>query len=505
MVTNEQFRRLMKLMKTEKTLAAAAAKAGMDEKTARKYRDGGVPPSELARPHTWRTRPDVFAEVWPQVAAYLKDNAGLEAKTLFEWLQREDPGRFPDAQLRTFQRRVKLWRALEGPPQEVMFPQEHFPGRLAQSDFTHMDKLGVKIAGQPFPHLIYHFVLTYSNWETGTVCFSESFESLSEGLQRALWELGGVPLAHRTDRLTTAVRKTNGPREFTDRYGALLSHYGLEGKKTQARSPNENGDVEQRHHRLKRAIAQALMLRGSRDFASRAEYEVFLRDVFARLNAGRRNRFEEEREVLGRLPATRLETCTALRARVTAGSTIYVQKNIYSVPSRLIGEMVKVRLFAERVEIWHGQRLMETLPRLRGQKRHRIDYRHVIGSLVRKPGAFENYRYRDDMFPSSWFRLAYDSLRRRHCDRQATREYLKILAHAAEESESLVEDAIGLLLGEGETLSSDAVIALARSRGDLAPPTAVAIGPVDLGAYDLLLSSDEEVETWPRSRTPQLV
>lgn len=493
------------MMASGEQCGMAAAKAGMDEKTARKYRRVGQLPSELRTVRTWRTREDAFAEVWPEIRDRLKLESGLEAKTIFEDLQRRFPGRFADGQLRTLQRHVQRWRVTEGPDREVFFAQEHRPGELCASDFTRMGELGVTIAGGSFEHLLYHFVLTYSNWETGTVCFSESFESLSEGLQRALWELGGVPLAHRTDRLTTAVRKTDSPREFTARYGALLSHYGLEGKKTQARSPNENGDVEQRHHRLKRAIAQALMMRGSHDFASRADYEVFLRDVFARLNAGRRERFEEEREVLSRLPATRLETCTSLRARVTAGSTIYVQKNIYSVPSRLIGEMVNVRLFAERVEVWHGQRLMETLPRLRGQKRHRIDYRHVIGSLVRKPGAFENYRYRDDMFPSSWFRLAYDSLRRRHCDRQATREYLRILAHAAKGSESLVEDAIQLLLGEGETLSSEAVIALTRSRGELTPPTAVAIGPVDLGAYDLLLSSDEEVERWPRSRTPQLV
>lgn len=120
----------------------------------------------------------------------------MEAKTLFDDLQRKDPGRFQDGQLRTLQRRIKAWRALEGPESEVYFSQEHKPGNFCQSDFTHLSTLEITITGQPFPHMIYHFVLTYSNWETGTICFSENFESLSEGLQNALWELGGVPKRH---------------------------------------------------------------------------------------------------------------------------------------------------------------------------------------------------------------------------------------------------------------------------------------------------------------------
>ena len=193
MVTDEQVRRLMRLTPKEKTLAAAAAKAGMDEKTARKYRRLGLLPSTVRAEHSWRTRSDPFAEVWERLEHQLELNPGLEAKTLFADLQRRYPGRFDDGQLRTLQRRVKVWRALDGPAREVFFAQVHEPGELCQSDFTHVSKLGVTIQGQAFDHLIYHFVLTYSNWETGTICFSESFESLSEGLQNALWELGGVP------------------------------------------------------------------------------------------------------------------------------------------------------------------------------------------------------------------------------------------------------------------------------------------------------------------------
>ena len=183
MVTNNQVRILMRSLQTEKTKAVAAAKSGMDPKTARKYERLGQLPSEVKCEHSWRTRADPFVEVWPEVRKQLETNPGLEAKTIFEYLQRTFPGRYRDGQLRTLQRRIKTWRALEGPAKEVFFPQDYKPGELCQSDFTCMNKIGITISGQRFNHLIYHFVLPYSNWEAGTVCFSESFESLSEGLQ----------------------------------------------------------------------------------------------------------------------------------------------------------------------------------------------------------------------------------------------------------------------------------------------------------------------------------
>jgi hypothetical protein len=193
LVTDKQVRRLFTLVKTEGNQETAAAKAGMDAKTARKYLRLAQVPSELLAAPRWRTRADPFAEVWTEIRELLQVNAGLEAKSVFEYLQRRYPGRFEDGQLRTLQRKVKGWRATEGPAKEVFFAQQHPPGRLGASDFTHMEELGVTIQGQSFPHLIYHFVLTYSNWEAGTVCYSESFESLCEGLQNAVCELGKVP------------------------------------------------------------------------------------------------------------------------------------------------------------------------------------------------------------------------------------------------------------------------------------------------------------------------
>ena len=490
MVTDRQVMMLMKLIETEKTLATAAAKAGMDEKTARKYRRLGKLPSEVKVEYSWRTREDPFAEVWQEVKEKLEINPGLEAKTLFEDLQRRYPGRFADGQLRTLQRRVKAWRALEGPAKEVFFPQVHKPGQLCQSDFTHMKSVGVTIQRQPFGHLIYHFVLTYSNWETGTICFSESFESLSEGLQNALWKLGGVPRKHRTDRLTAAVQKPDRPEEFTRRYGALLNHYGLEGDKTQAASPNEIGDVEQRHYRFKKALDQALMLRGSRDFTSRDEYAAFMRKLFSQLNSGRTVRLAEELKVLRRLPIQRLESCKRLRLRVGPSSTIRVNHNVYSVHSRLNGEMVEVRLHVEHLEVWYAQRCVEKIPRLRGEGKHRIQYRHIIDWLVRKPGAFENYRYRDELFPTHRFRMAYDYLKQSQPAR-ASKQYLKILHLAARESEIAVDDALRTLIDQEMPITFELVEAMVHSEELIPPPTELNIPEVDLTAYDALLALRE--------------
>lgn len=498
MVTDQQVRRLFMLMQQEHTLATAAAKAGMDEKTARKYRRLGKLPSDVKEPHTWRTRADPFAEVWDEVVGLLQLNPGLQAKTLFQYLQRCYPDQFEEGQLRTLQRRIKQWRALEGPTKEVFFAQDYLPGERCQSDFTWMNDLGVTIAGQPFNHMIYHFVLPYSNWETGTICFSESFESLSQGLQNALFELGGVPQLHQTDSMSAAVRKLRDGTAFTERYQALLRHYRLAAQHIQPNKPHENGDVEQRHHRFKLALAQALMLRGSRDFDSRAAYGLFLDGLFVELNKARRARFEEELTQLQRLPARRLESYTRLQVKVSPGSTIRIHNNIYSVHSRLIGERVEVRLFIETVEVYYAQRLVERMPRLRGAGKHLINYRHVIDWLVRKPGAFAHYRYRSDLFPTHRFRLAYDLLMRHHAtDRAAAKVYLRLLKLAARENEAAVDAALRVLLDREATVTVAAVVDL-LGRVPPNPVAAVAIAPVDLRHYDGLLADAQawQAEGW---------
>jgi len=487
MVTDNQVRRLFGLSKTERNQEIAAAKAGMDIKTARKYQAAGKVPSELRGERDWRTRPDPFGEVWEEIRERIKASPGLEARTLFEALQREQPGRFAEGQLRTLQRRIKVWRATDGPAQEVFFSQRHEPGRLCASDFTHMTELGESIGGQSFPHLVYHFVLTYSNWETAMVCYSENFEGVSEGLQNALWELGAVPARHRTDSLSSAVNNMSDREEFTDRYKGLLKYYGLEPERIEVGKANENGDVEQRHQRLKNAVEQELLLRGRRDFARVEDYQRFLQDLLKRLNAGRRARLAEEMAVMKPLPARRMESYKREGVKVDSGSLVWVDRNTYSVNSRLIGERVEARLYLDRVEVWYAQRKVEELPRLRGRSKHRVDYRHIIDWLVRKPGAFESYRYREDLFPSSQFRMAYDALRETR-PQSASKEYLKILELAAKQSEARVEDALRVLLGNGEPegIDSQAVEALLVEAERIPAVTSVEIAPVDLASFDAL-------------------
>ena len=489
MLTDKQVRRLFLEMNKQKSKSLAAARCDMDEKTARKYLREGKLPSQLKKPRNYRTREDPFDSVWEECQSLLEPNPGLEAQQLFQHLQREYPGRFPDGQLRTFQRKVKNWRALEGPCKEVFFPQLHHPGELSASDFTHMKALGVTIQGEPFPHLIFHFVLTYSNWETGDICYSESFESFSEGLQNGLWKLGGLTRRHRTDSLSAAVHKDCNPEVFTARYTALLSHYGLVGERTNPGKAHENGDVEKSHHLFKKALDQSLMLRGSRDFESREAYEAFIEKLFSQLNAGRHERFLEECKYLRKLPCRRLDDFKEETHRVSKNSTIIAGHNVYSAHSRLIGETVKVRVYSQQLELWYGGRQVDCFPRIRGNGGHRINYRHIIDWLLRKPGAFANYRYRDDLFPTTRFRMAYDYLVAKSPSR-ASKEYLQILNLAAKESESGVDDALRVLFEKESEISFHSVLLLVESVSVSVPSaTEVIVSEVDLENYDQLLSA----------------
>ncbi len=464
--------------------AVAAARAGMGVKTAHKYERAGKLPSQLKRPHTWRSRPNPFEQDWPWVVEQLERDPALQGTTLFALLGAMQPGKYRSTQLRTLQRHIATWRALHGPEQEVIFEQVHTPGERAQSDFTHMEDLAVTIAGQPFSHLVFHLVLTYSNVEAVQICFSETFEALAEGIEHALWQMGGVPAQHRTDHLSAAIRQLEAPArdEFTQRYQALMRHYGMEPTWNNAGIAHENGDVEQSHYRFKQAVDQALRVRGSREFASRAAYERFLEELVRQRNHTRQARFARERAALRPLPTVPLAPCRELRISVSRFSTIQVLGNTYSVPSRLIGTTLLVRVRAETLEGYVGSRLTFTLPRLQGRGQHAITYQHLIWSLVRKPGAFAHYRYREAFYPTLTFRRAYDALCARQSAR-ADREYLRVLYLAATTSEAEVEAALGLLLESGQVPCFDPVLGLVRHPQI---PT-VGLPPVNLAPYDQLL------------------
>jgi len=492
MVTDRQVRTLFNMRNKHRYLYQAADAAGMSGKTARKFLKTKRLPSQSRVEHTWQTRPDPFAEDWDWIEQQIQEAEGtLEGKELFEALQRLYPGKYQDGQLRTLQRRVKVWKALYGPSQETFYPQTYLPGQWCCSDFTCMNELNITIQQQLFDHRFYHFVLCYSNWQTGQICYSESFESLNRGIQDALWELGGVPRHHRTDNLSSAVHKVGHPDVFTDKYRGLAMHYGFLSEKTQPASPNENGDVEKSHHLFKKAVNQALILRGSRDFNSIQEYEQFLRTILYRRNQNCQKRFAEELSQLHSLPDLRYEDYEEKVCKVSCASTIRILHNTYSVHSRLIGETITVRIYADHLEVWYAQRKIETLPRLRGENDHHIYYRHIIDWLVRKPGAFENYRYKEDLFPTSQFRIAYDHLRASHGIRQGNKHYLKILKLAAKEDETLVNEALRMFLNLDVEITFDIIQRFVESKQKPPEPTEVYIEAVDLNHYDQLLETPE--------------
>jgi len=461
------------------TQRVAAARAGISERTGRTYERQGKLPSQRKRPHDWSSRPNPFEQDWPWVIAQLQQDPALQATTLFALLTEQHPERYRPTQVRTLQRHIAQWKALHGPEREVIFEQRHIPAERAQSDFTHMDDLGVTLGGEAFPHLVYHFVLTYSNVEVASICFGETFEALAEGLEKALWQVGGVPEQHRTDHLSAAVRhlpKTE-QEEWTTRYQALMGHYGMLPTWNNAGIAHENGDVEQAHHRFKQVVDQALRARGSRDFANRAAYEHFVQTLVYKRNQTRAARFAAEREALRPLPATVLAPCKELRVSVSRFSTIAVLGNTYSVSSRLIGTSVLVRVRAETLEGYVGTSRAFTLPRLSGKHQHHINYRHIIWSLVRKPGAFAAYRYRDDLFPTTTFRQAYDQLLRERGLR-ADQHYVRVLHLAATTSEADVEAALALLL-EAQKLPTFAAV-----RELVSPPSATTIPQLEVPALD---------------------
>lgn len=473
-------------MKKTGSVQTAALRAGMDRKTARKYLKAGTLPSQSKEPRTWRTREDPFDDDWSQVAEMLEHAPELEGKALFEYLLTKQVDRYKPGQLRTFQRRVKQWRVRHGPDKEVFFPQRHRPGEAAQTDFTWCDELGVTIAGEAFSHKLCHVVLPYSGWQSATVCQSESMSALSEGVQTAFFLLGRVPTWHQTDNSTAATHKlSDGKRGFNDDYTALMRHLGMKPRTTAVGEKEQNGSIEAHNGALKRRLRQHLLLRGSRDFDSCDNYQAWVAQALAMANALRADKVAEDLAQMTVLAASRLATYREEKVTVTSWSTIRVKQNTYSVPSRLIGAELKARVFDDRIEAWHGDAHQLTVDRLLGRNNHAINYRHIIASLVRKPGAFRLYRYRDDLFPSLVFRRAYDALTAVRTERRADLEYLRILHLAATEMESDVEVALECLLEDGQVPVSEDVRALVAPK-KLEMPDLAAFEPQN-GEYDGLL------------------
>src|SRR5579864_3959528 len=245
--------RLFMIYRHRKDPTIAAAKSGFSRATGYRIEDDPRLPSQKKAPRG-RRRPDPLAEVWDgEIVPILKAAPGIRAIAVLEEIRRRHP-EMPLGIRRTLERRIRAWRALVGPERDVIFRQEHEPGRLGLSDFTDTSALGVTVAGVVLGHRLYHFRLAFSGFEHASVVLGgESFVALAEGLQNALWALGGVPREHRSDSLSAAFRNlaTDTREDLTQRYAALMGHYGMAPTRNNAGIAHENGSIESAHGHFK--------------------------------------------------------------------------------------------------------------------------------------------------------------------------------------------------------------------------------------------------------------
>lgn len=472
---------------------AAAVRTGISVASARRIESSVLLPSQ--RPlREWRTRADPLGEVWEsEVIPMLQSAPALMAVTVLEELQRRHPERFDDAVLRTLQRRVRQWRAQHGGEREIFFAQEHPPGRLGLSDFTVADELGVNVAGLALPHRLYQFAFAHSGWRHACIVLGgESFQALTAGLQEALWMAGGVPEEHRTDSLSAAFNNLAEQDELTARYRELCAHYGLRASRNNPGVSHENGSIESRQGTLKRSLDQALLLRGTREFTNIELYGQFVAETVGRLNARCARAWEIERASLRALPIRRTVDFEEIDARVSKFGLISVKGVHYSVPSRLIGHRLKVRLHSAHLEAWLGGVKVFECERLRGSvaTRHpkRIDWRHMLPSLRRKPGAFARWVLRDAMFPRSEYAEAWARMNTRLSERDACRLMVDLL-DLADRANVVAELAVVL----GTLSERDEVPDIEVLREQFAPrPTVMPVVQVVLPAaavYDELLEA----------------
>lgn len=416
----------------------AAARAGFSVATAYRIEADPRLPSQKKTPRG-RRRPDPLAEVFDsEVVPLLQAAAGVRPIAILEELIRRHP-EFSRHVRRTLERRIRAWRAVHGAERDVIFRQAHEPGWLGLSDFTAMGELAITVAGVPLDHRLYHFRLAYSGFEHAHVILGgESFVALAEGLQNALWAAGGAPREHRTDSLSAAFRNLDraARADLTTRYEALCAHYRMQPSRSNRGAAHENGAIESPHGHLKRAIRDALLLRGSAEFEDLPAYRRFVDEIVSRHNARHAKRIEAERAVLQPLPPARTCDYEETRVVVTPAGGFTLRKVFYTVPSRLIGHRLQVRLYDDRLELFVGGSPLLTLPRGRpgphGRHGHVADYRHVIHALRRKPMALAHLVYRDQLFPREAYRLTFERLRDELPLRTACKTMVELLRLAHE-------------------------------------------------------------------------
>jgi len=439
-ITNQQVEIYMTSRQQKHTQATSSAKAGISERSGRKI-DSGKRINQHKTHRHWRTRHDPLEAVWEaELIPMLEQSPRLQPITLLEYIQSRYPDEYPDKVLRTLQRRIKQWQALLGPEKEVMFRQTHMAGQQGLSDFTQLKKVNITIGGVPFKHLLYHFRLAFSHWSYMKVIEGgESFTALAEGLQDALKRLGGAPHQHRTDSLSAAFKNLNkdAREDITSRYEVLCAQYAMIPTRNNRGAGHENGSVESPHGHLKTRIQQALLMRGSNDFAHVEAYQDFINDVVVQHNRRNAKAVTEERSALQALPLHRAPDYTELSVIVSSSSTIDVRRVTYSVPSRLQGETLHIHLYDNRLACYLGHVPVIELKRLhpKGSTRSRlIDYRHVIHSLVKKPQAFRHSVLRNELLPSVEFHAIWHALDGTLSPKEACKVMVGLLHIAAQEN-----------------------------------------------------------------------
>jgi hypothetical protein len=438
-LTLKQVEIYMNARKEGKTQVVSAAKSGISERRGRDLEKGQrIDPNEQQR--IWRTRADPFKSVWlSEIEPMLQQSPALSPLTLLEYLQSTHGGEmFPDKLLRTLQRRVKHWLHQEGPARDVIFRQEHEPGYMGLSDFTELKGITVTIQEKPLRHLLYHFRVIYSGWSYLKVILGgESYTALAEGLQNALWCLGGSPKEHRTDSLSAAFKNISSEDkdDQTQRYHDFCIYYGMTPTRNNRGVSHENGGVESPHGHLKRRIKQAFLLRGSYDFDSVEDYQCWIEQVVNQHNRRNAKAVDIEKQALQPLPTYKTADYTVLPVKVSSSSTIRVRCTLYTVPSRLMGASLQVHLYHDSLSCYLGGTLVAKLCRIyasaRNKRARNIDYRHVIDSLVKKPGAFLNSQLRDDLLPNAQYRQIWQTLTSLMPSRDASRLIVGLLYIAA--------------------------------------------------------------------------
>jgi len=505
-INKVQARLYMKLRNDKKlTQETAAAKVDISTRSGRTIEHGKHHTStQTNKIRQYKTRKSPIDDVWvTDLEPMLREHPDLQPKTLLLYLQRKyinQDGRplYTNSVERTLQRKVANWLALNGKPKEIMFPQVHIPGEQGLSDFSHFNNAVITIKGITFKHMLYHFRLVYSKWSFIKIIQSgESMQALSEGLQSALFCLGGAPKEHRTDSLSAAFKNLSKEvkEDLTTRYVELCNHYNMEPTRNNKGKKHENGSVESSHGHLKNRLAQELILRGSNDFESVIEYELWVQNIVAASNKRNGLDFETERLALQPLPNNKTEDFEVISAKVSGLSIIIVKNMRYSVPSNLSGHVLTLHIFQNEIQAYLGSTPVinfERKYRTRHKSPYVINYKHIIHALIKKPGAFRNCKYRDEILPGYSYKKIWEYLDDTESKKVAPKIMLRLLKLAADYNcEIDLANYILNIINNNKDINIDEI----EIKFNSSNPTLPSIKPVqhDIYDYDVLINQSKVI------------